>query len=177
MLLSHFYRLLTPLAVIALHRIVTSQGCVQTGLATDMCLATWWIVIAATGKAGEDARRDVASASVAGFAVILRITCFASGQLVDTATMHGAVAGDLVVALIDTLRVIGLSTSHRLGCVLCGNASVRIAALDAVAQDFGVGAIIAAIGIVTKGTTAICRIDGTLRARICGATTFHCLRI
>lgn len=142
-----------------------------------MCLATWCIVIAATGQAGEDALLDVASASVAALAVILRITCFPSGQLIDTATLHAAIAGNLEVTLIDTLRVIGCSTGHRIGFVLGGNASVRIAALDAATQDTGVGAIIASIGIVAEGTIAVGAIDGTFRARICGATTFHCLCI
>lgn len=115
-----------------------------------MCLPTWCKIIAATCKAGEDTFLDVTRASLANIAIILLLTSCAVGQLIDTAALHTTVAVQLEVALIDRLRVHGRGAILRLGLVLCGNAGVSIAALDAGAQDTGVGAFIASVCVATK---------------------------
>lgn len=171
-------RLLTPLAAVTLHGVVAIQCGVNAGFGANFSLATGFIVAADTGEAGEDARLHVASTSVATFAILLRITSFIVGQLIDAATRHSAAAGQLVVTFVNTLRVIGHSAIFCLACVLLGYTSIRVIALDAAAQYTGEGAIVATIEIFAKYTIGICRAGGTiLGSPIRIATTRHCLII
>lgn len=87
-------RLLTPLAAVTLHGFGAINR-VNAGFGAHFCLAARCIVVAATGEAGEGAVLHVARSTLADVAILRSITNFVVRQLIDAATGHVTVAGQL----------------------------------------------------------------------------------
>lgn len=87
-------RLLTPLAAVTLHGFGAINR-VNAGFGAHFCLAARCKVVAATGEAGEGAVLHVARTSLTDLAILRSITNFVVRQLIDAATGHVTVAGQL----------------------------------------------------------------------------------